>query len=164
MKMRALIIVISLAALLTACNEAGAGSAQDGGSAAPGSSDVEVATAIIEGDKGPVLVNVEVAETSEERQKGLMFRESLPADSGMVFIFFGGSEGGFWMKNTLIPLSIAFFDQDGEIVRILDMEPCTREPCRIYDPEVSYYGALEVNSGAFDEWGIEEGDTFRMNQ
>lgn len=162
--MKPLIAAMFVTALLSACNDADAGSGQNGGSAAPGSSDVEVSTAIIEGDKGPVLVNVEVAETPEERQKGLMFRESLPADSGMVFIFFEESEGGFWMKNTLIPLSIAFFDKDGEIVRLLDMDPCTKEPCRIYDPEVSYYGALEVNSGAFAEWGIEEGDIFRLNQ
>ena len=81
----------------------------------------------------------------------------------MVFIFFEKHLGGFWMKNTLIPLSIAFFDQDGEILEILDMDPCEKDPCPTYDPGVPYWGALEVNKGAFDEWGVSAGDTIRMN-
>ncbi len=106
-----------------------------------------------------MLLKVEVADDPKERERGLMFRESLPKRAGMVFIFFEETRGGFWMKNTRIPLSIAFFDRDGEIVRILDMDPCKRDPCRIYDPRVSYWGALEVNQGAFERWGVDEGDT-----
>ena len=105
-----------------------------------------------------MLVHVEVAQTDEQRQQGLMFRESLADDSGMVFMFFEEHSGGFWMKNTRIPLSIAFFDENGIILEILDMDPCTEDPCEIYDPGVSYYGALEVNQGMFDEWGVEKGD------
>jgi uncharacterized membrane protein (UPF0127 family) len=62
------------------------------------------------------------------------------------------------MKNTVIPLSIAFFDGDGIIRAILDMEPCKKEPCRLYHPRVSYTGALEVNQGAFDDWNVSVGD------
>ena len=62
------------------------------------------------------------------------------------------------MKDTLIPLSIAFADADGMIVSILDMEPCETDPCEIYDPGVTYRSALEVNQGAFSRWGVEEGD------
>jgi uncharacterized protein len=123
----------------------------------------EPATAIIETDDGPVMVDIEVAATDEERARGLMHRESLDEDSGMLFIFFEANSGGFWMKNTLIPLSIAFFDRDGEILKILDMTPCKKEPCPIYDPGVKYFGALEVNRGAFDEWGVEEGDVIESN-
>ena len=113
---------------------------------------------LIDTQEGSVIIDVEKAETPEQRAFGLMFRESLPEDAGMVFLFFEEHTGGFYMKNTLIPLSIAFFDGEGFIVKILDMEPCEADPCEIYDPGVPYEGALEVNQGAFDEWGVKEGD------
>jgi hypothetical protein len=109
-----------------------------------------------------VVVRVEVADTDDERQVGLMNRESLPEDAGMIFLFDEDVSGGFWMKNTLIPLSIAFADADGTIVRILDMEPCEADPCEIYDPGVSYRSALEVNQGAFADWSVAEGDVLTL--
>lgn len=109
-----------------------------------------------------VAVQVEVADTDEERQVGLMNRESLPEDAGMLFLFPGETSGGFWMKNTLIPLSIAFVGGDGTILRILDMEPCRADPCTVYDPGVAYETALEVNQGAFARWQVEEGDGLRV--
>lgn len=118
----------------------------------------EAAKVLIDTGEGSVLIDAEKAETSEQHALGLMNRTSLPDDAGMVFLFFEERTGGFWMKNTLIPLSIAFFDTDGKIVRILDMEPCEADPCEIYDPGVPYAGALEVNQGAFREWGVKEGD------
>jgi uncharacterized membrane protein (UPF0127 family) len=133
-------------------------------SAPSGAPTFDFATAILEGEGDPVLLTVEVADTTEQHQFGLMGRESLPEDSGMAFIFFDDQTGGFWMKNTLIPLSIAYFDIDGTIVRILDMEPCKADPCKIYDPEATYRGALEVNQGAFDEWGITEGDLITIRR
>jgi uncharacterized membrane protein (UPF0127 family) len=105
--------------------------------------------AVIETDAGDVVVHVEVADSSAERAKGLMGRQELPEDAGMVFLFPEDSTSAFWMKDTLIPLSIAFYRADGRIVRILDMEPCPRDPCRVYDPHATYRGALEVNRGAF---------------
>jgi uncharacterized protein len=114
--------------------------------------------ALIDTGGDSVLIDVEVAETPEQRRFGLMFRESLGERSGMVFLFFETTSGAFWMKNTLIPLSIAFFDRDGIIRAILDMEPCKEEPCRLYHPRVSYSGALEVNQGAFDDWNVSVGD------
>jgi uncharacterized membrane protein (UPF0127 family) len=119
---------------------------------------------VIETDGGEVEVAVEVADDDEERQVGLMNRESLPADAGMLFVFEADSSGGFWMKNTLIPLSIAFADASGTILRILDMEPCEADPCEIYDPGVFYRSALEVNKGAFERLGVEEGDRLRLEQ
>lgn len=104
-----------------------------------------------------VLIDVDVAETEEQRAFGLMKRESMPADEGMLFVFFEDADSAFTMRNTLIPLSIAFFDFDGKILKILDMEPCEAEPCPAYDPEITYRGALEVNQGAFDEWGVRKG-------
>jgi uncharacterized protein len=124
------------------------------------------------GEKGPRVViataegertvEVEIADTEGERARGLMGRESLDADAGMVFVFPAETSGAFWMKNTLIPLSIAFYDENGRILRILDMEPCRRDPCPLYDPGVSYRGALEVNRGAFRDWGVGEGDTLTL--
>jgi len=120
-------------------------------------------TVLIETAAGDdVVVPVEVADTQEERQTGLMNRESLPEDAGMIFVFDEDSTGGFWMKDTLIPLSIAFADADGTIVSILDMEPCAAEPCEIYDPGASYPTALEVNQGAFSGWGVEVGDRLSL--
>jgi uncharacterized membrane protein (UPF0127 family) len=118
----------------------------------------ERASAVIEADGGPVRLDVEIADTDERREFGLMFREALPADSGMVFVYQTDETGGFWMKDTLIPLSIAFYDSNGRILRILDMEPCRADPCPVYDPGVAYRGALEVNRGAFRRWGVEAGD------
>jgi uncharacterized membrane protein (UPF0127 family) len=127
-----------------------------------GGGEVEGSRVVIETRAGEQEIVVEVADTDAERQRGLMQRTSLAADAGMVFVFPSETAGGFWMKNTLIPLSIAFYDADGRIVRILDMEPCRREPCRIYDPGVAYVGALEVNQGAFRRWNVSEGDRLRV--
>jgi uncharacterized membrane protein (UPF0127 family) len=130
----------------------------------PGAPEFPKDRALIDTGEESMLIDVEVAETEEQRQFGLMHRDSLPADQGMIFIFFRDTQGPFWMKNTRIPLSIAFFDLNGRIVKILDMEPCEANPCPLYDPGVTYRGALEVNRGAFDRWGVEEGDFVRLNR
>ena len=88
-----------------------------------------------------------------------MNRRSLAADAGMVFVYDGPSYGGFWMKNTLIPLDIAFYDVRGRVVRTFRMTPCKVDPCKIYSPRVSYRGALEVNAGSFRRWNLKRGDT-----
>jgi uncharacterized membrane protein (UPF0127 family) len=120
--------------------------------------------AVISTEDGDVRVDVEVAETPAARERGLMGRESLAPDAGMIFVFPKTIAGAFWMKNTLIPLSIAFYDESGLIVRILDMEPCRQDPCRLYNPRVPYRGALEVNRGAFADWGVAEGDRLRLER
>ena len=105
-----------------------------------------------------VVVQVEIARTSAERQRGLMNRRTLPAKAGMVFVYPQAVSNGFWMKNTLIPLDIAFYDGRGRILRILTMQPCRRDPCKVYDPGVSYRAALEVNAGSFRRWRVRVGD------
>jgi len=97
---------------------------------------------------------VYVADDQATRQQGLMGVTDLPREAGMVFVFPEDRRGGFWMKNTLLPLSIAFFAADGEVLAVLDMEPCEADPCPSYDPGVTYRGALEVNKGRFDELGL----------
>jgi uncharacterized membrane protein (UPF0127 family) len=113
---------------------------------------------------GDVTVTVEVADTPAKRERGLMGRESLASDAGMVFVFPKDTKDAFWMKDTLIPLSIAFYDDQGRIVSLLDMEPCRAAPCPLYSPGASYRGALEVNRGAFARWGVRVGDQLRLEQ
>jgi uncharacterized membrane protein (UPF0127 family) len=104
---------------------------------------------------------VEVADDYYERRRGLMFREELAPDAGMLFVFQARSQGGFWMKNTLIPLQIAYMEAVGgdrvEIVDIVDMTPCRADPCRLYKPAAPYDTALEMNAGWFDDHGLEVG-------
>lgn len=112
---------------------------------------------ILSGNKVTKLT-VQLANTPSKIQKGLMFVDHLPENEGMLFVFPGKIYGGFWMKNTLIPLSIAFIDSDGKILKILDMEPCKGNQCPIYDPKIYYHFALEVNLGWFDKNQINVGD------
>ena len=107
---------------------------------------------------GPVNVRVEIANTDARREQGLMFRKRLAPRAGMLFVFPSSIRGGFWMKSTLIPLSIAFADENGQILRIVDMTPCRRDPCRVYDPGVAYRTALEVKRGTFRRWEVRAGD------
>lgn len=117
---------------------------------------------VIETDDGPVEVLVEVADEPAERQRGLMGREELPEDAGMVFLHEEPTTSGFWMKDTLIPLSVAFWDEGRTIVDILDLEPCEADPCEIYTPSGAWVGAVEVNQGFFEKHGVEVGDTVRL--
>ena len=104
---------------------------------------------------GDVIVYVEIAGTSEQQERGLMYRTSLPADHGMLFDFGAETQVGFWMKNTLIPLSIAWFTHDGTIVDIQDMEAQSET---IHMPRAAYWYALEVNQGFYARNGIAIGD------
>jgi hypothetical protein len=87
----------------------------------------------------------EVAKTSAQRSVGLMNRMRAPKD-GMLFVFPEPTTGGFWMKNTLVPLTIVFFDSAGKRVRRLSMTPCRKDPCAIYDPGRTYRFALELRA------------------
>jgi len=116
----------------------------------------------IDSSPKPTYLRVEVADTPKAREHGLMGRTSLGADEGMAFLFDGPTEDTFWMKNTLIPLSIAFWDDRGRIVAILDMSPCTTDSCPTYRPDQPYVGAVEVNRGFFEEHGVRVGDTVAL--
>jgi uncharacterized membrane protein (UPF0127 family) len=104
-----------------------------------------------------VTIRAEIARTQAQRQLGLMGRKTLEPNAGMAFLFGRETRASFWMKDTLIPLSIAFWNRQGRILRILDMTPCRSNPCKVYDPGVAYTGALEVNRGAFKRWGVHPG-------
>jgi uncharacterized membrane protein (UPF0127 family) len=125
---------------------------------------LERGTATITTANGAAVVRIEVAATDAERQRGLMGRRSLEAGTGMLFVYPHDVTGGFWMKNTMIPLDIAFISARGRIVRIHSMLPCRVDPCRIYEPRASYRRALEVRGGSFRRWGVRVGDrlTYRL--
>jgi uncharacterized membrane protein (UPF0127 family) len=91
-------------------------------------------------------IRPELALTSAQRSVGLMHRQSAPRD-GMLFVFPEPTNGGFWMKNTLVPLRIVFFDSQGKRVRALRMTPCRSESCPIYTPHRWYRFALELPAG-----------------
>lgn len=99
--------------------------------------------------------SVELAVTPAERARGLMFRESLPKNSGMLFVFETEQLLSFWMQNTSIPLSIAYIDESGIITDILDMEPYDLSSVSSSRP--ARY-ALEVNRGEFRQKGIRPGN------
>ena len=100
-------------------------------------------------------LNIEIAENDAHRSTGLMFRTTMPEDSGMLFIFPIDTDGAFWMKNTLLPLSIAFIALDGRIVDIKNMEPQSET---LHQPTSKYRFALEVNQGYFARKRINVGD------
>ena len=103
---------------------------------------------------GMHLIKAEVASIQPQREQGLMFRNKMALNSGMVFVFDAPSRQCMWMKNTLLPLSVAFIDAEGKIVNIEDMQPqtldshCSRKP-------VAY--ALEMNLGWFKQKNIKPG-------
>lgn len=103
---------------------------------------------------GAHTFRVEVAATPQQRQIGLMGRKTLADDGGMLFVFERKDIHCFWMKNTLVPLSIAFLADDGSIVSVADMQPQTLDFHCAHKP-VRY--ALEVKQGGFQRRGIEAG-------
>ena len=99
---------------------------------------------------GEQTFKVEVAQDSFSRQQGLMFRESLDLNAGMIFVFDEPGQHPFWMKNTLIPLDIIWISAENIITDITTMQPCALDPCPSYQPnELSLY-VLEVGAGVFE--------------
>lgn len=105
---------------------------------------------------GSDVFTVEVARTDEERARGLMHRRSLGDRDGMLFVFEADQHLAFWMKDTRVPLSIAFLSSEGRILQIEDLEPLSQKAVR---SRQSARYALELPRGAFTEVGADEGDT-----
>ena len=107
---------------------------------------------------GMHLIRAELADSMGARMEGLMHRKSMPQGSGMVFVFDEAAAHCMWMKNTLIPLSVAFIDEAGAIINVADMQPhseqshCATRPARY---------ALEMNKGWFAQRGIKSGAQLR---
>jgi uncharacterized membrane protein (UPF0127 family) len=112
---------------------------------------------------GTATFQTEVAQTPQDRQRGLMFRRELPREQGMLFVQPPGP-AVFWMKNTYIPLDLLYFDSDGRLLQILaDVPPCITLNCPIYPSEaetVRYI--LEINAGEAARRGIQIGDRLQV--
>ena len=148
--MRRIFLVVAVAALVAAITTISAlpTLAQEG--LAP-----QAIVMIINSGGERVEVPVEIAATDAERERGLMGRTALAEDAGMLFVFDQEQPLSFWMRDTLIPLSIAFIDSEGRIVDIQDMQPLDETPHTSAGP--ARY-ALEVNQGFFKARGIQVGD------
>lgn len=100
-------------------------------------------------------LNVELADTSSERKKGLMFRESLPNDFGMLFVYDRPQKVGFWMKNTLIPLDIAFANKRGQVIKLVrNTKPLS---LKLIDGGENVQFVLEINAGMSEKINLFEG-------
>ena len=108
---------------------------------------------------GGSTFSVEIADTQEEQALGLMFRDSMPPDEGMLFIFPNEAPRSFWMKNTRIPLDIMYFDKELKMVSIsADTPPCRISHCPNYPSTGPAMYVLELNAGKASELGVGPGD------
>ncbi len=130
---------------------------------------LDTGTVFIHTASDTFVVSVEIAETPNQREVGLMEREELPEDEGMFFLSYEerDSTDAFWMFRTRIPLDIAYLDRDGRIVATRTMEPCASPYavyCESYPPGVRYWGAIELNGGYLAARGIGVGDLVTLRR
>ena len=106
---------------------------------------------------------VEIANTDAERERGLMFRVHMAADHGMLFVFPDEQPRYFWMKNTLIPLDIIFFDAHKRLINVsADTPRCKADPCPTYASSAPAKYVLELNAGMAAKLGLKAGDKFTI--
>ena len=158
-----------LAVLALCCLFLLGGCGSDGGSANGGSAGGEKGAGkgpavVLNTQKGKTEISVDIADTTEERAKGLMYRKSIPDNYGMFFIFEREQEHDFWMKNTLVPLDMVFFDGNYKVVKIVrSAQPCKKDPCMVYSTDKPSKYVLEINGGTGDKIGLKEGDGAQLN-
>lgn len=117
------------------------------------------ARVLVEAAQGTAAVQVEVARTREEQQRGLMYRKELAPDAGMIFVFASEKPHPFWMANTLVPLDMLFIGDDGRVAAIVEREPLGLESS---DGGVASRYVLEVNRGWSRSHGVKVGDRVRF--
>ena len=163
MKRRLMLAILALGALLVAATSALAQSEVPPGLETPAPTEPQASqlpvSTIVNSLGERIPVQVEIADTDAERQTGLSRRPTLAEDAGMLFVFDQEQPLSFWMKDTLIPLSIAYISAEGRIVDIQDMQPLDETPHPSAEP--AQY-ALEVNQGFFAERGVAVGDTVEL--
>ena len=107
-------------------------------------------------------IQLEVAQTPQQQAIGLMFRESLADDRGMLFPFANERMARFWMKNVPIPLDMIFLNGDRVVGIASDVPPCQAEPCPVYGPDVLVDGVIELRGGRAEELALEVGDAIEI--
>ena len=123
------------------------------------SQNLETQNLFIITETSEIVVKVEIADEPQERNSGLMFRESLDHNSGMFFVFEREDRLSFWMKNTLIPLDMLFIDENFEIVEIKEfVPPCLEDPCPNFPSNKPARYVLEVNGGFVEKNNIKVSD------
>jgi uncharacterized membrane protein (UPF0127 family) len=109
------------------------------------------------------VYRLELALTPEEQAQGLMYRESLPQKTGMLFLFPDAAPHGFWMKNTMIPLDMIWMDDSGRVLYVsADTPPCKADPCPTYGPEAPARMVLEIAGGLAAREKITVGSTLKF--
>lgn len=166
--MRALIAVLAILTLCSACascspnapKDASEPRASDGATEAPAAPDqLSASVELFPVGRAPVLVRVELARTPAERQRGLMYRKELAADTGMLFLFEGSQQLTFWMRNTYVALDMIFIESSLRVLGVVEnAEPQTDTTRSV--PGLSQY-VLEVNAGFSREHGIGPGTKVR---
>ena len=122
----------------------------------------QVAATVTASDGEVCEVCLWLAETRDQRARGLMEVTDLGAADGMAFVYPSPHRGAFWMKNTVMPLSIAFFDAGGAYMDAFDMEPCTSDPCTSYPTPDDFVTAVEVPQGGLDALLMTAGSTLTL--
>jgi uncharacterized membrane protein (UPF0127 family) len=119
----------------------------------------------VAGSAGPKLsLHVQIAQTARSRERGLMGVKKMPDQVGMAFLFGEPTSTGFWMKDTLIPLDIAFWDSNGRILATSTMTPCRTDSCPVYQPATTYVSSVEMNAGLLAARGIKTGDKVTLTR
>lgn len=109
-------------------------------------------------------ITVEVADSPSKQALGLMYRRELAEDQGMLFIYSRIETMSFWMKNTLIPLDIMFFDHDLRLINVsANTPPCKTARCPSYKSTAPGKYVLEVNAGLANKWGVQPGDKLELH-
>ncbi len=119
---------------------------------------------ILNADGSSISVEVELANTTATRAKGLMGRSSLGEDEGMLFVFDQEGKYPFWMLNTTLPLEAIHISGNGTVVDILEMDPCGLNvtACKLYSPKAAARYVLEVNQNFSERHGVQVGSTVRQ--
>lgn len=138
---------LAVAALACAC-----GAAPKSGSSAPAATAVPAAAPATAGPRAELpsgaIYRLELARTPEDQALGLMYRESLPERTGMLFVFDAAEPHHFWMKNTMIPLDMIWMDESGKVLYVsANTPPCKADPCATYGPDGPARQVLEIAGG-----------------
>ena len=158
--MRTRLVLLALATTLAACGNATAAHPALVSARGYPLGDLTISR----GGHRTMALTVEIADNRKAWEHGLMGVKHLASDQGMAFVFGRQVNEAFWMKDTLIPLDIAFVAADGKVVDVQNMTPCTADPCTIYYPAAPYSTALEVGSGVLTHAGVKDGDVILLHR
>jgi len=123
----------------------------------------ELETGLVHFKNQNISIEVEIAANQQQRETGLMNRQSLAADKGMLFVYNDQALHGVWMKNTLVPLDVLFLNHKAEIVAMLpDLQPCRQNPCPIYSSQLPATYMLEVNAGFINNHQLKIGQALGL--